>query len=93
MLDLYDVLMAAESVGVHVVIAVGIVKTGVGFFSCSGDAGFAIANDGAEVDNAGFDCWSEGENTTYSKAPWIADELLLGVEGVEFGESVLSCRK
>ena len=93
MFDLYHVLMAAESVGVHVVIAVGIVKAGVGLFASSGDAGFAVANDGAEIDDAGFDGRGESENTTDGEATGISDELLFGVEGVKFGESVLSGRE
>ena len=85
--------MAAESIGVHVVIAVGIVKAGVGFFAGSGDASFTVADDGVEVDDAGFGGRGEGENTTNGEATRVANELLIRTKGVQFRKPILGSRE
>ena len=87
--DFDHVLVSAEAVGIHVVVAVGIVKAGAWFFAGTGDACFTVAYDAGEINDAGLNSGGEGEDAADGEATGIADELLIGGEGMQFGKTVL----
>ena len=88
-LDLADVLVTGEAIGVHLLVARGVMKLGVELLARAGNAGLAVADGADGLDQAALQGGREAEDAADREAAGIADKAR-GTEGVavQFDEAV-----